>query len=211
MTAETSVQRSFARVVFAFDSRLRRRNGVFDYFEFSGLHPTREAEERAGRRIALADGVRLNPGDRIIELHYRNEYFPPMGEEGATVAWARRVMRLMDGSLKELYHYLQGRRDLNDIAAIRAVMLLGVRTQAAQFERLASRFGFEPVPEPDSLWRRLCGLGQNAVGLLLILAANPKAAHLDVLLCRGTPFFVSRRRLESRYRVEINSSLGGLP
>ncbi len=209
MTAETSVQRSFARVVFAFDSRLRRRNGVFDYFDSPDCI-LRVKLERAGRRIVLPDGVCLNPGDRIIELHYRNEYFPPMGEEGATVAWARRVMRLMDRSLKELYHYLQGRRDLNDIAAIRAVMLLRSSDQAAQFERLASRFGFEPVPEPDSLWRRLCGLGQNAVSLLLILAANPKAAHLDVLLCRGTPFFVSRRRLESRYRRD-EPSFAGLP
>jgi hypothetical protein len=210
MTAETSVQRSFARVVFAFDSRLRRRNGVFDYFESPDCI-LRLKLDRAGRRIVLPDGVCLNPGDRIIELHYRNEHFPPMNEEGATVAWARRVTRLMDASLKELYKYLQGRSDLNDVAAIRAVMLLRGSNQAAQFARLASRFGFEPVPEPDSLWRRLRGLGQNAAGLLLILAANPRAAHLDLLRCRRTPFFVSRRRLESRYRQAGRSSLGGFP
>jgi hypothetical protein len=210
MTAETSVQRSFARVVFAFDSQLRRRNGVFDYFDSPDCI-LRVKLERAGRRIVLPDGVCLNPDDRIIELHYRNEYFPPMGEDGATIAWARRVMTLMDGSLSELYNYLQGRRDLNDVAAIRAAMLLRSSNQAAQFARLAFRFGFEPIPELNRLRRRLRGFGQNAARLLLILAANPKAAHLDVLLCRGTPFYVSRRRLESRYRQAGRSSLGGLP
>ena len=121
-----------------------------------------------------------------------------MGAKGATVAWARRVARLMDLSLKELYEYLQGRSDLNDVAAIRAVMLLRSSDQAAQFERLASRFGFEPVPEPDTLGRRLRRVGQNVVGLLLILASNPRAAHLDFLLRSGAPFFISRRRLEER-------------
>jgi hypothetical protein len=205
MTVETAVQRSFARVVFAFDSRLRRRNGVFDYIDSRDCILRMELA-RAGRRIDLPDGVRLEPADRIIELHYRNEYFPSMGAEGATVAWAGRVMRLMDLSLKELCEYLQSRTDLDDVAAIRAVTLLRSLDQAAQFGRLASRFGFEPVPELDSLRRRLSRAGQNVVSLLLILASNPRAAHLDLLLCRGTPFFISRRRLEERYRERSGRS-----
>ncbi len=199
MTVETSVQRSFAWVIFAFDSRLRRRNGVFDYIDSPDCI-LRVKLERAGRRIILPDGVGLDFADRIIELHFRNEYFPAMDAKGATFAWARRVARLMDLSLKELYKYLQGRSDLNDVAAIRAVMLLRSSDQAAQFERIASRFGFGPVPEPDTLGRRLRRAGQNAVGLLLTLASNPGAARLDFLLRNGTPFFISRRRLEDRYR-----------
>jgi hypothetical protein len=199
MTVETSVQRSFARVVFAFDSQLRRRNGVFDYIDSPDCI-LRVKLERAGRRIVLSDGVRLDPADRIIELHYRNEYFPSMGADGATVAWARRIMRLMDLSLKELYEYLQNRRDLDDVAAIRAMTLMRSLDQAAQFERLAARFGFELVPEPDALWRRLRRLGETATGLMLIMASNPKAAHLSFLLCRRFPLFSSRRSLEARYR-----------
>jgi len=210
MTAETSGQRSFARFVFAFDSRLRRRNGVFDYFDSPDCI-LRVKLERAGRSIILPDGVRLDASDRIIELHFRNEYFPPMDANGATVAWARRVARHMDLSLKELYRYLQGRSDLDDVAAIRAVMLLKSSDQAAQFARIASRFGFGPVPEPETLGRRLRGLGQKAAGLLLILAVNPRAAHLDHLFCRGSPFYISRRRLENRYREVARSSLDGTP
>jgi hypothetical protein len=134
-----------------------------------------------------------------------------MGAEGATVAWARRAAKLMDLSLKELCLYLQSRSELDDVAAIRAVMSLRSSDQAAQFERLASRFGFEPAPEPDTLWRRLCGVGQNVVGLFLIMASNPRAAHLNFLFCRGVPFFISRRRLKERYREHGGrTSLDGL-
>ena len=204
MTVETSVQRSFARVVFAFDSRLRRRNGVFDYIDSPDCI-LRLKLERAGRMIVLPDGVRLDPNARIIELHYRNEYFPSMGAGGPTVGWARRVMRLMDQSLRELCEYLRGRPELDDVSAIRAVTLMRSSAQAAQFEWLANHFGFEPVPLPNTLWDRLRGIGQNVVGLLLILASNPRGAHLDFLLSRRAPIFVSRRRLEDRYRERARS------
>ena len=200
MTLATSVQRSFARVVFALDSRLRQRNEVFDYIDSPDCI-LRVKLVRAGRRNVLSDGVSVDPADRIIELHYRNEYFPSMGD-GMTVAWARRVARLMDVSLKELCQYLLTRSDLDDVAAIRAVTRLS-SGQTAQFERLAARFGFEPVLEPDSLRGRLRGLGQNGIGLLLVVASNPRGAHLDLLLRPGSPFYISRCRLEERYRKRV--------
>jgi YkoP domain len=204
MSVETSIQRSFARVVFAFDSRLRTRNGVFDYIDSPDCI-FRVKLERVGRQIVLRDGVRLDPADRIIELHYRNEYFPPMGRDGATVAWARRVMTMLDRSLKELCGYLRSRSDLDDVLAIQAVTLLRNPDQAAQFGRIASRFDFEPIPEPDTLARRMRDVGRNAAGLLLVAATNPSTAHLDILLRLGTPFFVSRRKLEERYCEGLHS------
>jgi hypothetical protein len=199
MTSESSVQRSFARVVFAFDDRLRRRYGVFDYCDSPDCI-LRASLERAGREIVLPDGVRLEPSNLILDLHYRNEYFPSTGEKGATVAWARRVMTLMDRSLRELTGYLQSRRDLDEVVAIRAGTLMRSLDQAAQFARLASRFGFQPVLEQGSFWGRIGGFGRNSAALLLVMASNPRSAHLDILLCRETPFFISRRMLEERYR-----------
>src|SRR3974390_2270668 len=120
MTTETSVQRSFAHVVFALDGRLRRRSGVFDFIA-SPDWILRAKLERAGRRILLRDGVRLDATDRIVDLHFRNEYFPPMGADGATLARARRAARLMDVSLKQLCAYLESRDELDAIRAVRAV------------------------------------------------------------------------------------------
>ena len=111
----------------------------------------------------------------------------------------------MDQSLRELCEYLRGRPELDDVSAIRAVTLMRSSAQAAQFEWLAHHFGFEPVPLPNTLWDRLRGIGQNVVGLLLILASNPRGAHLDFLLSRSAPIFVSRRRLEERYRERARS------
>ncbi len=88
------------------------------------------------------------------------------------------------------------------MAAIRAVTRLS-SGQTAQFERLAARFGFEPVLEPDSLRGRLRGLGENGIGLLLVVASNPRGAHLDLLLRPGSPFYISRCRLEERYRKRV--------
>ena len=199
MTAETSVQRSFARVVFALDSRLRRRYGVFDYLDSPDCI-LRMRVGRVGRRIVLSDGVRLEPADRIAELHFRNEHFPAMHQGGATIAWARRVAQRMDLSLRELCRYLESRSELDDVAAIRAVMPLRNFDQAPQFERIASRFGFAPSPEPDTVTGQLLGFGQNLVGLTLVMASNPQAAHLDLLLRRAAPVYISRCALEKRYR-----------
>jgi hypothetical protein len=81
MIAETSVQRSFSRAAFALDSRLRRRYGVLDYLDAPDCILRLELG-RARRRIVLSDGVRLEPADRIAELHFRNEHFPAMYEGG---------------------------------------------------------------------------------------------------------------------------------
>ena len=93
-------------------------------------------------------------------------------------------------------------------AAIRAVTRLS-SDQTVQFERLAARFGFEPVPESDTLSGRLRGLGQNVMGLLLVVASNPRGAHLDLLFRPGSPFFISRRKLEERYREGLKPPSSG--
>lgn len=95
MIAETSVQRSFTRAVFALDSRLRVRNGVFDFCD-SPECILRAKIDRAGRRIVLADGLRLDSDDPIVELHYRTENLPSFDANGATVAWARQVCERME-------------------------------------------------------------------------------------------------------------------
>ena len=83
-------------------------------------------------------------------------------------------MRLMDLSLKELCEYLHSRPDLDDVAAIRAVTLMRNSTQAAQFARLALVSASSPCRNRTRLGRWLRGVGQNVVGLLLVLASNPK-------------------------------------
>jgi hypothetical protein len=198
--AATSLrQRSFGRLVFALDEQLRRRNGVFDYVDQPDCI-LRLKIDLMQREIVLSDGVRLCSGDRVIELHFRSETFPAMTQEGATIAWAREAAKRMELSLLELYNYLVSRSELADVEAVRAVMPVRGEGQRRQIERIASRFGFEFIPEtdPQPMRRRL---GQNAVGLLLVLASNPRAASIGVLRRCGAPLYISRRKLADRYRA----------
>ncbi len=201
--AAANGRRSIARLVFALDKRLRARNGVFDYVDSNDCI-LRIKLVRAGRKIMLADGVRVDAADRVIELHFRNEHFPPMGPGGATIGWALRVAKRMDRSLLELCAFLRCRPDLDDVVAIRAVMPLRSMEQFPQIEQIASRFGFCLAPEPDRFGGSMQNLGQNAIGLLLVLASNPRAAHLDLLIRQGAPLFTSRRSLEDRYRQRVD-------
>lgn len=194
-------QYSFGRLVFALDERLRRRHSVFDYSD----HPDcilRIQIERARETVALADGWRIGPGDRLIDLHFWNEHLPEMGAGGPNVGWARKTSRLLDFSLRELSNYLSFRPDLDDIAVIRAIMPLRGLEQSRHVRFIASRFGFEEIADaaPRRLGARLHRAGENALGLMLTFASNPAAAHFDILLRGRAPLFLSRRKLDARYR-----------
>ncbi len=108
----------------------------------------------------------------------------------------------MDLSLRELSKHLEGRPEFADVAAVRAVAPIRGEGPRRQITRIARRLGFELVPEADPrpTRRRLGHLGQNAVGLLLVLTSNPAAAHIDVLLRARAPPYISRRRLADRCR-----------
>lgn len=202
-------QRSVARVVFALDGGLRRWNAVFDYAERPDCI-FRAKIDRVAREISLANGVRLRPGDRIVDLHFRNEHFPRMDRSGATIEWARRTAKLMDLSFRQLFEFLDARAEFDDIVAVRAVMPLRSLGHVGRFEHLAARFGFELVPDMEprgpTAWMRR--LGQNAIGLLLVFAGNPRAARLDILWRRGATAFLSRPALNERYR-ECSLHLSG--
>jgi hypothetical protein len=203
---------SLGRLVFALDERLRRRLSVFDYVDHHDCI-LRIRIGAAHEEVVLGDGLRVRPGDRWVDLHLWNEHMPDMGDKGPSVGWARRTAKLLDFSLRELSQYLAARPHLDDIAVIRAVMpLRGEQSRHVQF--IASKFGFESIDEatPRSLGARLHCAGENALGLLLTLASNPAAAHLDILMRGRAPLFLSRQTLDRRYRAcAAQPALDGLP
>jgi hypothetical protein len=195
-------QYSFGRLVFALDERLRRLHSVIDYVD----HPDcilRIQISEARKDIALTSGVRVHSGDRLIDLHLWNEHLPEMGHGGPSVAWARRVSKLLDFSLGRLSNYMASRRQFDDIAVIRAVMPLRGLEQSRHVQFIAARYGFEAVNDspPRSLGARLHRAGENALGLMLAYATNPAAARLDILLRARAPLFLSRRHLDDRYQT----------
>ncbi len=192
-----------AELLFAFDAHLRRRLAVFEY---SG-DPScvfRLDIFRWPRRLALRDGTCVEPGQRVARLHFWNEHLPPMPQDGATIAWARRMQRAIAGALRELARYLASRSDLDDIAMICADVPSGTGPQHEQLARIIAHYGFEAItpPERPSIRERWRRLGENVLISLFVFAQNAAALRPDTLSRIRLPVGLSRRTLEQRFGSE---------
>ena len=185
--------------VFGLDRWLRRWHGVYEFTAH------RECIFRAERGLAeasalLSDGARVHRGDPILKVHLWNEHMPAMGQGGPTIAWARRVSRALDTSLRELARHVAQCSDLEAVTAICADMRLAPAKQCAQPARIMSRYGFETakdsrVGRPGPL--RL--IGENVLMMLLVLATNPVAFRAAVLRRDHARIMMSRAKLLRLY------------
>ena len=184
----------------ALDSRLRQRQGVLEYTCCpSCLFRIQIITSCAD--IVLSDGTHVYPGDRLISLHVWNEQFPAFPTHGPTLAWARRVNRAFDISLRNLAQFLEMRRDLADVTAICANITFQSAERGAQLARFVSRFGFEKVAVDgsQSLRQRMHWFGENILISLIVLAHNATALRADTLWRDRTLVFLSRQTLQRRY------------
>ena len=186
-------------LVRALDDRLRLRQGVFEYtgnpdclFRIQVI--------AASDDLILSDGVAVRAGDRLINLHW-NEQFPRFPEDGPTLRWARRVNRNFEVSLRELAHFLAVRRDFDDVVAICGNMALGSAERSAQLARWVGGFGFERVATPNSqsLTQQLHRFGENILISMMILARNAAALRADTLRRDRLLVVSSRQKLQRRY------------
>jgi len=189
-----------AHVLFALDRHLRRRHAVFEYSR-SPSCVFRVDITPAPRALTLRDGTRLAPGQRIARLHFWNEHVPAVPRSGATIAWARQMQQGMAVSLHELQRYLAARPDLDDIAAVCAIVPSGTRAQSGQLARIMGYYGFEAIAEPQhlSFVERLHRFGENILISLIVLAQNPAALRLDTLNRARLRIYLSRRTLEEKF------------
>ena len=109
----------WAEFIFAFDSWLRRREGVFEYSHKPDCI-FRAQLRRLSSDVLLSDGTFGRPGDRVIDLHLWNEHIPAMPIAGYSLAWGCRFNRSFEKSLGELAQSLVNKPELSDINIIRA-------------------------------------------------------------------------------------------
>jgi hypothetical protein len=189
-----------ARAIFALDTRLQRRLAVIEY----SAHPScifRLGIARARRELTLYDGTHMQPGDRVVELHFWNEHMPPVPPNGATIRWARGVQQNAIVSLRELALYLAKRPDLHDINVICADAPFGTLAQSRQVARMMGYFGFEAsaAHEPLSVGERIHRFGENILISLTVFAQNAAALRLDTLRRVRVPIYLSRRTLDEKF------------
>jgi hypothetical protein len=179
----------WARLVFAFDGRLQRRAGVFEYSRASDCIFRAQLSRLSGN-VLLADGTFGRPGDRVIDLHFWNEQIPVQGAGANSLAWGRRFGRSFTKSLVLLTQFLRNNAELADVAIIRANINLEI------IDRMAERHGFEPVYSfgPPPVGKRIHEFGENILFWLLALASN--GARPKTFWRHRKLFCVSRRTLD---------------
>ena len=94
-------------ILDALDGRLRLRHGVIEYTRCPNCLFRIQVIQNYDDFV-LSDGVHVRPGDRLISLHVWNEQFPTFPAPGPTLAWARRINRAFDMSLRDLAHFSRG-------------------------------------------------------------------------------------------------------
>jgi hypothetical protein len=202
-------RRWLVEALSAFDDRQRRRQAVFEYTS----NPAcifRIDVTRASRAVTLRDGTFVRPGDRVVRLHFWNEQIPTLPEDGATIAWARRMQKAIGGSLEELSRYLAAQPDLADIAVICGHVPSGTKSQSRQIARIMAYYGFETILETEPLpfAERLHRFGENILISLIVLAHNAGALRSDTLARVRVPIFLSRRVLDHEFTAGEKVAFG---
>jgi len=189
-----------AETIFALDARLRRRYGIIEYSDHRSC-VFRLQIARSGRRLTLADGTVLAPGDRIAILHFWNEHIPPVPQNGTTILWARQLQKGISISLRELARYLSSRPDLNNVRVISGDVPSATKAQWQQIEHIMAYYGFETVmgSAPLPLRERIHRFGENVLISLIVFARNAAALRLDTLSRVRVPIYLSRGALEQKF------------
>jgi hypothetical protein len=187
-------------MVTALDDRLRLRQGVFEYSRRPDCLFRIQFVACNGDYV-LSDGTCIPLGARIGNLHVWNEQFPCFSARGPTLAWGRRVNRAFKISLRELSHFLDARRDFDDVIALGANMTFEPAERSDQLARFVARFGFERVAATPSrsFRQQMHWLGENILISMMVLARNAAALRADTLRRDRTLVLLSRRELRRRY------------
>ena len=181
----------WAEFIFALDTWLRRREGVFEYSHKPDCI-LRAQLSRLTSDVLLSDGTFGRSGDRVIELHFWNEQIPVKPVAGYSLAWGCRFNRGVAKSLRGLAQFLMSRPQLSDINIIRAI------TNLDSLQRIAARHGFEVIRDPVKLspWQRF---GQNILFGLLTLACHSGRARPRKFSRSRQVTYLARGALDCKY------------
>ncbi|HLH11821.1 MAG TPA: hypothetical protein VKV77_08085, partial [Methylovirgula sp.] len=190
------------------DARLRSSQGIREYTSAAECI-LRIQLVASDQDVLLSDGTQIRRGDQIIDLHFWTEQVPTIPESGVSLAWARRLTRSFEFSLRELARVLHCRREFDDVQAIRCNLALGPAERSAQIARIMRHCGFERLAArpPQTLSEKMRRLGENILISLLVAARNARAIRSDTLRRDRTLTFISRPMLERLYGVYRNATL----
>ena len=184
----------WSELIFALDSWLQRREGVFEYSHKPECI-FRAQLSRLSSEVLLSDGTFGRPGDRVIDLHFWNEQIPATPIAGYSLAWGCRFSRSFAQSIRELTRFLMSEPEVRDTNIIRAKINLD------SLQRIAVRHGFESILDPVRLspWEYVHRFGENILYWLLTLACNSGGAWPKTFWRSRKVIYLSRRVLERKH------------
>jgi hypothetical protein len=193
----------FGSSVFWLDDWLRERQRVYEYSDRPDcLFRIQRAKAEAD--VKLAGGACVRRGDPVLNLHLWNEHMPAQDPGRTDLRWARLIGRDIAASLKGLAAHMAEDPSYDDIVALRAEMRFGTAEQNVRIVRLSTRYGFESARWPDGeKGGTIRELGENALVLMLTIAANPTAARISALKRDCALIYMSRANLD-RYHPRRN-------
>lgn len=142
-----------------------------------------------GPAKTLADGTRIEPGDRVVELHFDNRRLLALSLAGAQLPWE--LLKLAREDLAELACRI-ARGELDEVKALVGITL---------FARAGRRLGFEVHPLPPTWYTRL----QRFFFVGLVAVYHPLGWRMaERYRERAWPgqAWMSRKTLFVRYRTD---------
>ncbi len=186
------------RVTRAFDRRLRRLRGIYEFSRDPGCI-YRLSVERASRDTALPDGTVFRRGDPVGVLHLWGEHVPAIPPAGADLAWAARMARALYRSTALLALHASEEPSLRSIPAFGNHAFL---TYTPATLRLLERLGFavlEEVPEGRVHRRAWWRIARFWTWCLRRTFNRRSVAGVGPGDLRSRPVWMSRRTLLGKY------------
>jgi YkoP domain len=153
----------------------------------------------ASTPIALSDGARIFTGDLVGELHLWNMHVPIFAFGGPTIGWARRAHRLMVHSLSRLADHVEHVTEMQQVRAFYADVPISPKQSMASVQRMAARYGFELLPQRQTMWNSIHGCLESLLLRGLAYAYNPVALRRQKFLRRRQRIWIGRATLILRY------------
>ncbi|GEM_PF-4353439 len=150
--------------------------------------------------VQLEEGLRLLPGDLVVQIHFANAYLPKFGPPGPDLAWARRFESGLRDSLSLLASVLAEQPRWRRFAAIHGTLGFLPAGDVMLRRRLADRFGFVLVLRsiPGGRWWH-SSFWAAFYSRLLVWAYNPGGRKDHWQGTALVDIWMSREKLLSLY------------
>lgn len=179
------------------DRRMRGSQGLIE-FDSSPDCMVRVSVFPAAERIVLSDGVVVERGAPVLDIHFWNERLP---QTSPGIGFGGRFGRRLARSFGELSIAIQTDPKISHAVAVRGRLAFASERNQDEMARFGALFGFESVkPSRISLALRLHDIAEDVWLFLLTWTYNPNSLKGRSFWRRRENLWVSKERLIEHYR-----------